>query len=111
MDEQGIRLPLRKTRKIGFKFTGLADPKRFDLDIACLGCNPDMFKQNRTEARVSVCEHCDSPCNWQHLSNQFEILGREFGGRPTNASHVSTRPGEVGDQPRCLQISPIDNNG
>src|SRR6516165_6293416 len=111
MDEQSIRLPLGKAREIGFEFTGLTDSKRFDLDITCLGCSLDMFKQNSTEKRVSVGEHCDSPCNWQHLGDQFEILCRKFGGRPTDASHVSTRPGEVGHQPRCLQISPVDDNG
>src|SRR6516164_10258043 len=111
MDEQGIRLPLRKTRKIGFQLTGLADSKRFDLDIACLSCNLDMFKQNRTEKRVSIHEHCDSPRNRQHLDDQFEILYCEFGGRPTDTSHVSARPGDVGNQSRCLQISPIDDNG
>jgi hypothetical protein len=56
MDEQSIRLPLRKTRKIGFELTGLADSKRFDLDIACLGSNLDMLKQNRTEkSRLPIC--------------------------------------------------------
>ena len=68
MDEQSIWLPLGKARKIGFEFTGLADSKRLDLDIACLGCNLDMFKQNRTEKRVSVHEHCHPPRNRQHLS-------------------------------------------
>ena len=64
MDEQSIRSPLRKAREIGFELAGLADSKRFDLDIARLGCSLDMFKQNRTEKRVSIREHCDSPCNW-----------------------------------------------
>jgi hypothetical protein len=43
------------------KLAHSANSKRFDLDIARLGCNPDMFKQNRTEKRVSVHEHCDVP--------------------------------------------------
>ena len=63
MDEQSIWLPLGKARKIGFEFTGLADSKRLDLDIACLGCNLDMFKQNRAETRVSIYEHGDAPRN------------------------------------------------
>ena len=95
MNKQSIRFPLRKTRKIGIELTGLANSKRFDLDIVRLGRDLYMFKQSRTEKRVSVHEHCDVPSNRQHVSDQFEVLFREFGGRRTDARHVSTRPGKV----------------
>ena len=74
MNEQSIRFPLRKTRKIGFELTGLADWKRFYFDIARLSCDLNMFKQSHAEKRGGVHEHCDPPRNRQDLGDQLEFF-------------------------------------
>src|SRR5262252_6924339 len=61
MDEQSVRLPLRKTRKIRFELIGFADWKRFYFDIARLSCDPHMFQQSGAEKRRGVHEHCNPP--------------------------------------------------
>src|SRR6516225_3092923 len=85
------------------------DSPCFDLALCSRGLN--MVQHGRAEAGIAIYKYGNTASRRQDFQNELKALCRDFIADRAHTGHVSTRMGQAGDQPSCLEVSSFHDNG